>query len=214
MNRNLRLTGYAGLSGSLLMYAGDMLLYFTTQPIPDVDKDLLPSMGSVPLERLFAGGLMGPLAAVLYIIGFYHLFLRIKKTRKKTAFWMYASLSLSILIGGAFHAFFPAFGIVSAQGHPELIGNLFPYARLLGGLAFSLMGIGWLLFCVPVLQKQTSFPRWVVIATPLVTIWFNLLWQMLPQPFLVPIAGGWNNLVCTLIFAVSLLTLNKRVERQ
>lgn len=97
MNRNLRLTGYAGLAGSLLMYAGDMLLYFTTQPIPDVDKDLLPSMGAVPLERLFIGGLMEPLAAVLYIIGFYHLFLRIKKARKKTAFWMYASLSLSIL---------------------------------------------------------------------------------------------------------------------
>ncbi len=28
MNKNLRLTGYAGLAGSLLMYAGDMLLYF------------------------------------------------------------------------------------------------------------------------------------------------------------------------------------------
>ncbi|WP_373728530.1 DUF6796 family protein, partial [Bacteroides heparinolyticus] len=145
MNKNLRLTGYAGLAGSLLMYAGDMLLYFTTQPIPDVDNDLLPSMGSVPLERLFVGGLMGPLAAVLYIIGFYHLYLRVKTAKRTTAFWMYVSLSLSVLIGGAFHAFFPAFGIVSAQGHPELIGNLFSYARLLGGLAFSLMGIGWLL---------------------------------------------------------------------
>lgn len=85
MDKKLRLTGYAGLVGSLLMYAGDMLLYFTTQPLPDLEKDLLPSMGAVPLERLVAGGLAGPLAAVLYIIGFYHLFLRIKETRKKNS---------------------------------------------------------------------------------------------------------------------------------
>lgn len=214
MNKNLKLTGYAGLVGSLLMYAGDMLLYFTTQPIPDVDNDLLPSMGAIPLERLSIGGLLGPLAAILYIIGFYHLFLRIKKTRKKTAFGMYVCLSISIFFGGSYHAFFPAFGIASAQGHPEIIANLLSYAQLLGGLAFSLMGIGWLLFSVLVLQKQTSFPRWIVLVTPLVTIWFNLLWQMLPQPFLVLIAGGWNNLVCTLIFAVSLLTLNKCMKRQ
>ncbi|WP_373801629.1 DUF6796 family protein, partial [Bacteroides heparinolyticus] len=114
MDKKLRLTGYMGVAGSLLMYIGDMLLYFTTQPIPDLEKDLLPSMGTVPLERLIAGGIIGPLAAVLYIIGFYHLFLRVKKERRKTACWMLASLSVSIIVGGAYHAFFPAFGIVSS----------------------------------------------------------------------------------------------------
>ncbi|WP_373827168.1 hypothetical protein [Bacteroides heparinolyticus] len=54
----------------------------------------------------------------------------------------------------------------------------------------------------------------MVFATPLVTIWLNLIWQLLPQPFLLLIAGGWNNLVCFLIFTISLLTLNKRMERQ
>lgn len=209
MNKNLRWTGYAGLMGSLLMYAGDMLLYFTTQPIPDVDKDLLPSMGTVPLERLTVGGLLGPLAAILYIIGFYHLFLRVKYARRKTASWMLAFLSISVIFGGAYHAFFPAFGIVSSQGHPEIIDCFLSYTGWLGGFAFFTIGVGWLLFSILILQRQTSFPRWVVIVTPLVTIWTNFLWQMLPQPFLVLIAGGWNNLVCTLIFAVSLLTLNK-----
>ena len=196
------------------MYIGDMLLYFTTQPIPDREKDLLLSMGTVPLERLVAGGIIGPLAAVLYIIGFYHLFLRVKKERRKTACWMLASLSVSIIVGGAYHAFFPAFGIVSSQGHPEIIDHFLSYIGRLGGFSFFLMGIGWLLFSVLVLQKQTSFPHWTVIVTPLITLWLNFLWKMLPQPFLLLIAGGWNNLVYTLIFAVSLLTLNKCMERQ
>lgn len=210
MDKKLRLTGYVGVAGSLLMYIGDMLLYFTTQPIPDLEKDLLPSMGTVPLERLIAGGIIGPLAAVLYIIGFYHLFLRVKKARRKTACWMLASLSVSIIVGGAYHAFFPAFGIVSSQGHPEIIDHFLSYAGWLGGLAFALMGIGWIVFTVLAVQKQTSFPRWIVFATPLVTIWLNLIWQLLPQPFLLLIAGGWNNLVYTLIFAVSLITLKKQ----
>lgn len=214
MDKKLRLTGYAGITGSLLMYIGDMLLYFTTQPIPDREKDLLLSMGTVPLERLVAGGIIGPLAAVLYIIGFYHLFLRVKKERRKTACWMLASLSVSIIVGGAYHAFFPAFGIVSSQGHPEIIDHLLSYTGWLGGFSFFLMGIGWLLFSVLVLQKQTSFPHWTVIVTPLITLWLNFLWKMLPQPFLLLIAGGWNNLVHTLIFAVSLLTLNKCMEKQ
>ncbi|WP_373731364.1 DUF6796 family protein, partial [Bacteroides heparinolyticus] len=64
MDEKLRLTGYMGVAGSLLMYIGDMLLYFTAQPIPDLEKDLLPSMGTVPLERLVAGGIIGPLAVV------------------------------------------------------------------------------------------------------------------------------------------------------
>ncbi|MCI6154646.1 MAG: hypothetical protein PUI84_04975 [Bacteroidales bacterium] len=214
MNKNLKLTGYAGIVGSLLMYIGDMLLYFTTRPITDLESELLPSMGTVPLWRLIAGGLLGPLATILIIIGFYHLFLRTKKTRKKTAFWMHVFFSVSMIFGGAYHAFFPAFGIVASQGHPEIIGNLLSYTRLLGGLTFYLMGIGCLLFCVLILQKQTSYPRWVVIVTPLVTIWGNFLWQMLPQPYLLLIAGGWNNLICTLIFAVSLLTLNKHKEKE
>lgn len=38
MDKKHRLTGYVGVAGSLLMYTGDMLLYFTTQPIPDREK--------------------------------------------------------------------------------------------------------------------------------------------------------------------------------
>lgn len=213
MNKKLRLTGYAGIAGSLLMYIGDMLLYFTTRPIPDLEKDLLPSMGAVSFERLVAGGLVGPVAAFLCVVGFYHLFLRTKGTRKKTARWMLAIFSVSMIIGGAYHAFFPAFGIVSSQGHPEIIAPLLSYAGWLGAFVFYLMGIGWLLFSILILQKQTSLPRWIVILTPLITIWLVFLWQMLPRPFNVLIGGGWFSLMLTVFLAASLLTLEKKTEK-
>ncbi|RRD59198.1 DUF6796 family protein [Tannerella forsythia] len=212
MDKRIKLTGYIGIAASLLMFAGDMLLYFTTENFTGRHNELLLSMGNVSFGRLVAGGLLGPLAAVLYVIGFYHLYLLIKDVWRKTAGLMFACFSVSMMIGGAFHAFFPAFGIVSSQGHPEMIAPLLSYAEWLGGSTFVLMGTGWLLFCVSVLQKQTALPRWIVVATPLITLWLNYLWHMLPQPWNCLIAGGWNNLVCTLFFAASLLSLKKSIK--
>ncbi|MDO4789678.1 MAG: hypothetical protein Q3998_01800 [Porphyromonas sp.] len=211
--KKLQITGYIGLLGSLIMFTGDMLLYFTTEPFNDISKEFLPSMGSVPPARMYAGGLVGPLAAFCLMIGFYHLYLSVKVPRKTVAKLMLLLLSVAIVMGGAYHALFPTFGVVARQGHPELVPLLFEYAKCLGlGLAISI-GLGWLIFCYLVLRKQTIYPRWIIVATPLISLWFGILWEHLPQPFLIVIAGGWNSLVLTIFFAVSLIVLrNKKID--
>lgn len=76
-------TAAVGLVGALLMFAGDMLLYYTPedfsynkncssaekiQAIIDVMKNISPM-------RLMVGGMIGPVSAFLYCVGFYLLFL-------------------------------------------------------------------------------------------------------------------------------------------
>ena len=63
MDKRIRLTGYIGIVASLLMFTGDMLLYFTTENFANRHDELLLSMGSVSFGRLVAGGLLGPLPA-------------------------------------------------------------------------------------------------------------------------------------------------------
>lgn len=61
-----------GLLGSILMFAGDMLLYFTPGAY-DMDGTLRPYMRimrDVPADRVRAGGALGPVAAFLYVLGF------------------------------------------------------------------------------------------------------------------------------------------------
>ena len=61
-----------GLIGSILMFAGDMLLYFTPGTY-DMDGTLKPYMRimrDVPAARVRAGGALGPIAAFLYVLGF------------------------------------------------------------------------------------------------------------------------------------------------
>ncbi|WP_329904373.1 DUF6796 family protein [Porphyromonas pogonae] len=209
--RQLMITGYIGLLGSLLMFAGDMLLYFTSKPVDNIEQEILSNMGGVPLGRMYAGGLVGPLAVCMYLIGFYHLYLAVREPQKMMAKIMLAILCIAIIIGGTYHAFFPAFGIVARQGHPELIDPLMNYAAYLGIGMFILVGIGLLIFAGIVLAKKTIYPRWIVIVNPMVTLWLGFLWQYLPQPYLMIIGGGWNSLVFGLLLAASLIVL--RVNR-
>ena len=61
-----------GLVGSLVMFAGDMLLYFTPGAY-DMDGTLRPYariMRDLPEGRVRAGGVLGPVAAFLYVVGF------------------------------------------------------------------------------------------------------------------------------------------------
>lgn len=213
--KRFRIAGYIGLLASLLMFAGDMLLYFTTQPFGDLDRELLPSMGSIPSGRMFIGGLLGPLAACLYLVGFYHVYLAVKIPRGGVAKSMLIFLAFALVVGGAYHSLFPAFGIVATQGHPELIGALLEYAKTLGLALFLLIGIGWLLFIYLVLRGRTLYPRWIIFVTPVVSVWLGLVWEHLPQPILIVLAGGWNSLVFTLFFATSLLvSRNKRENKR
>ena len=61
-----------GLIGSLVMFAGDMLLYYTPGAY-DMDGTLRPYspiMRDLPEGRVRLGGLLGPVAAFPYVMGF------------------------------------------------------------------------------------------------------------------------------------------------
>lgn len=211
MDKKIKLTGYIGIVASLLMFAGDMLLYFTTDNFTGRHEELLLSMGNVSFERLVAGGLLGPLAAVLYVVGLYQLYLRTQEVYRHSARVMFALFALSYAVGGAYHAFFPAYGIVSAQGHTELIEPLTVYAGYLAAIAFLPMAAGWTIFTVMTLRRQVDYPLWILFFNPLFTAWLNFLWIELPAPFQVLIGGGWYNLIYTLFFAASILSLKKHI---
>lgn len=213
MDKRLYLTAWAGLLGSLLMFAGDLLLYFTTDPLIDVEKDLLTSMGQVPTARLFAGGIVAPFAMALYILGFYHLYLRTDIGHKPWGRWASILLCMGILFGGSYHAFFPAFGIVSAEGQAQLIEPLLGYLSWLGGIGFTLLALGWLLYAYLILRKWADFPRWAVLFLPIVTVWLMGVWNTLPTPLPVIIAGGWLSLIFSIFYIVALVTM-KRTKKK
>ena len=76
-------TIWIGLAGALLMFAGDMLLYYTPEDFACDPKSsaeekinaIIDVMKGLPARRVMAGGMIGPSAAFLYCVGFYHIVL-------------------------------------------------------------------------------------------------------------------------------------------
>lgn len=95
-----------GLLSSILMFAGDMLLYFTPGAY-DMDGTLRPYlriMRDVPAGRVRVGGALGPVAAFLYVLGFAGLALVARGSLAWLVWLSAALLAFALVCGGAYHA--------------------------------------------------------------------------------------------------------------
>lgn len=172
-----------GLVASLLMFAGDMLLYFTTGTY-DMDGSLRPYMRimrDVPTGRIKAGGALGPVAAAL--------------------------LAFALVCGGAYHAQYVYLSIIAKAGHEDLYEEVSSNIMLIMRLATAPMYLGFVALGIAVVLGQTVFPAWFVVFTPIVTSFFGLVWMHVPQPARCVLFGGWSNLVFTIMFAAMLFFL-------
>jgi len=213
VNKNILLAGMTGMVGAMLMFLGDMLLYFTTEPITSFEEEIIGIMGGVGTPRLIMGGLLGPLSAFLYIVGFMQCYWAIKPAHKRAARVVFALLSLGVIYGGAFHTHFTPLGMLSALGHHNAVAELEAFAVLnFYGMFFpSLLGYAVLGYLM--VAGKTDYPRWMVLFSPLIVFWLSGLMQDLPQPFKIIIAGGWSNLTFLIFFALSTYVLRRAATR-
>lgn len=198
-----------GLVASLLMFAGDMLLYFTTGTY-DMDGSLRPYMRimrDVPAGRIKAGGALGPVAAALYVAGF----AAFPFTAQGAYAWLVwiaaALLAFALVCGGAYHAQYVYLSIIAKAGHEDLYEEVFSNIMLIMRLATVPMYLGFVVLGIAVVLGQTVFPAWFVVFTPVVTSFFGLVWMHVPQPARCVLFGGWSNLVFTIMFAAMLFFL-------
>ena len=208
--KQIKITGIIGILAASLMYAGDMFLYFTTETISNFEEEIIKTLGEVSITRLTIGGLIGPFAAFLYVIGFYQIYLAIKPSHKKMAKVIFVLLSLGILYGGAFHSHFTYLGFISSTNSAETLQLAEAYAKINSYLMILPAIIAHIALVFLILKNKTYYPKWMVLFSPVVLLWFSGILQLLPQPFMIIIAGGWNNIIFILLFSMSTITLLKK----
>lgn len=210
--KQILITGITGVVGAILMYLGDMLLYYTPEAITNFEEEITPIMGKVSFTRLTVGGLLGPLCAAMYLVGYYQIYLAINFTHKKMARIIFALLGVAIFFGGAFHSHFAPIGFASHFNKSNVLAEIEKYAITTYSVMIILNLLGFILLTYLILFKKTLYPKWIVLCTPLILIWFSNLVQLLPQPFKIIIAGGWSNITAILFFAVSTSVLLKKIK--
>lgn len=211
-NQIRRIAGLCGITGALLFFAGDMLFYGHFGSGASFAQGLLATVQQSSQERLFAGGLVGPLAACLCIVGFWHVYLNVRPANVLLGRTLFALFAMLMVAGSAVHTLWTAKGLAlkycSDQGAScstllQAIKSYWTLAYNLGaipGYLAALLLVGLVLF------GKTYYPRWTVLANPAALLLLSPLADKTPAPFGAILVGGFTNLSIAVFFLVSVAT--------
>lgn len=216
MQNKLFLLSLLGAIGAILMFAGDMLLYFKNVNYAYFSDNIIAIMGTIPGWRLTTGGFLGPIAGCFYFLGYYMLCRIIRMAYPRLGTAMLVGFLFCSILGSAYHTHFTYLGYSAryagenAEFITSLEGILIPYFIT----NISLQTLLSLALGIAILTGNTLFPRWFVLFTPIVTLWFVYLADLLPQPANVIVYGGWFNIINIILFIAAAVILKKGGEGQ
>jgi hypothetical protein len=198
--------------GALLFFVGDMLFYGYVGPGSGFADGMRATVAQASTRRLFAGGLVGPIAACLCIVGFWHVYLNVRPSSELFGRVMFAVFVILMVGGSAVHTLWTAKGLAlkycNGQGPP--CSDLLTIIRSYWTLAYNLTSIpgylGAVLLMGLVLTRRTWYPRWTALVNPGVLILLSPLAVKVPSPLGAILVGGSANLSITVFFLVSVAT--------
>ncbi len=217
-NKFRRLAGLSGFVGALLFFAGDMLLYGHLGSGSNFALGMLAAVQQASIARLFAGGLVGPLAACLCIVGFWHVYLNVRPTNVLLGRILFALFAMLMVAGSAVHTLWTVRGLALkyCYGQGEPCSTLLPAIKSYWSLAYNLGAlpgyVAALLLVFLVLWKKTYYPRWTILANPAALILLSPLANQTPAPLGAILVGGFTNMSIAVFFLVSILTTWKDHE--
>jgi len=97
------LTGSMGIAGALCLVVGDVLL---TPRVPEPGQDIIDIRGSIGASTLYVSGLLGAVAALLYVFGAGHIYIALHQADPMLALAAYAAFAVMLVSTGIYHAVF------------------------------------------------------------------------------------------------------------
>ena len=208
-------TLWIGLAGALLMFAGDMLLYYTPEDFACSPKSsaeerinaIIDVMKELPAGRVMAGGMIGPIAAFLYCIGFYHIVLMTNEQTYTLAMAAFLLSCFGIIIGGAYHSHCAYLGLLGDDGGRNALNAAMKYFQKMPLILYAGEGIGFLLLIFLIVTGKTVLPRWIFLLSPGMLFLLKPAVSRLPKGARVIISGGWMNLISVIYYSVVLIAI-------
>ena len=208
-------TLWIGLAGALLMFAGDMLLYYTPEDFACGPKSsagerinaIIDVMKELPAGRVMAGGMIGPIAAFLYCIGFYHIVLMTNEQTYTLAMAAFLLSCFGIIIGGAYHSHCAYLGLLGDDGGRNALNAAMKYFQKMPLILYAGEGIGFLLLIFLIVTGKTVLPRWIFLLSPGMLFLLKPAVSRLPKGARVIISGGWMNLISVIYYAAVLIAV-------
>ena len=185
------------------MFLGDMILYYDPNDYDgnDTINSIIGIMKSVSIKRLYTGGLLGPICAFIYCIGFYHIVLGMQEKYLNLAWFVFLINIFGMILGGAYHIQCAYLGLLSRYENKGAFDEFLKFLKFQAKIVFGIMASAITLI---ILFGLTIFPRWQALFTPIFLLIFTPLAERLPKGIHMLIRGGWFNLIY-FIYYLSLL---------
>ncbi len=195
-----------GLLGSFLMFLGDMTLYYDPNDYDSKDtmNNIIGIMKNVSIKRLYIGGLLGPICAFIYCIGFLHIVLAIEEKYLNLGWFVFLINVFGMILGGAYHIQCAYLGLLSRYENKGVFDEFLKFLKFQAKIVFGLMALANLAITLLILFGFTVFPRWQALFTPIFLLILTPLADSLPKGLHMIIRGGWFNLIY-FIYYLSLL---------
>ena len=209
-------TIWAGLAGALLMFAGDMLLYYTPNDFSYGPKSssgekinaIIDIMKGLPAKRIMAGGMIGPVAAFLYCVGFYHIVLLTDKQAHALAMVAFLLCCFGIITGGAYHSHCAYLGLLGDDKYRNALDTATKYFQKLPLILYAGEGMGFLLLIFLIVTGKTALERWMFLFSPGMLFLLKPVVGRLPKGVRVIVSGGWTNLISVIYYAAVLIAVS------
>lgn len=205
----------AGLAGALLMFAGDMLLYYTPEDFAYDSKSasaekiqaIVDVMKELPTKRVMAGGMIGPIAAFLYCVGFYHMVWMTDERMKTLAVAAFLFSCFGIITGGAYHSHCAYLGLLGEDRFTDALKVVETYFQKLPLILYAGEGIGFLLLAVLIVSGHTLLPGWMFLLSPGILFLLRSAVGRLPKGIRIIVSGGWTNLISVIYYLAVLILI-------
>lgn len=160
-----------------VFFVGDMLFYGHWGPASGFHQGMIETVRNASLARLFAGGLVGPVAACLCIVGFWHVCLNVRPEQVRIARVMLVAFVVLMVFGSAIHTLWTTRGLAIRYcyynddlGCHKLVDAVNSYWDLAYNLGAAPGYLGALLLLGLVLLGKTWYPKWTALANPAVFV--------------------------------------------
>lgn len=206
----IKLHLFLGLFGAFLMFIGDMCLYFnkSAERSKDYVQYAISVMKHESRPRLYIAGLLGPVSALFFCFGFYHIMLITVKEWHSLALASFIICCFGIIIGGAFHSHCSYLGLISRhEGETNALKEVLSFLKILAIPLYASAAIGSIMMSLLIVLGKTSLPAWYIVFTPIALMPLKPLASKIPGVAGKIISGGYGNLIYVLYYAAALIRL-------
>lgn len=187
--KRLRLFGLVGVVAAGMMFASDCIMLDSSSSGAEFGRIALSRLTDSPNWRLTLGGVGGPIAACIFVVGIAHIFIALRPGGPRLAGLCAVGLATGYVILGAWHAALPMFAFVNRLqpgAENPMDHESWNYLVTLGFVGFVPAAFSLILFPFLIMIRKTLYPKWFAVLTPGI-LYACALFSFAPFP--APIGG-------------------------